>query len=348
MPVALGIMGAAMSYATGTSGAMEAIGVGSAFNDGANEFLSVSKGTLAEQKAENNEQWGEAQHQRALNDKDNQIRSKLADNNANSNLSASEIAEKAQKAYIYDKKLAEPAWKVGEKMDNGKIATQKHVDKQKREKAEAEDEKQKLMQEFENTTGSKEEAEALYELYSQRGKLASSDGKEAFLKKVMTRDNLSDISYTKHGKADIDAKKKEIMRKILDLKAAQDAKNGQAENDQENHFSEADMKSAESAMKFITDSVDRNVVSSGGTLDMSELLKDSIGLEDDGSEAYQAIMGSILDYQDMSIAADAENIEEKASSAGIDEEAFQRSAYRRTKNVDRSRNAIRAKETTNG
>lgn len=336
MPIALGMMGAAMSYATGTSGAMEAIGVGSALNSGANEFFSASTSTLAKQKAENNEKWGDAQYKRALNDKDNQIRAKTADNKAGSNLSASDIADKAARVQKYEAALAEPKLNIGDKMKNGKKATQKDIAEQKRRKKAAKTGKQQLMQEFKGSTGSKKEAEELYNLYKERGELASSEGKKAFLKEKMTKENLSSISYTKHGKADIEAKKNEIMQKILALKAAQNAKNGQVANDQENHFSDSDMESAESAMKFITDSIDRNVVSSGGSLDMSKLLKDSMGLEDDGSDAYQAIMGSVLDYQDMSIAADAENIENNASSAGIDDDSFQRSAYRRTRNFSKS------------
>ena len=46
MPIALGMMGAAMSYATGSSGVMEAVGVGSALNKGSEEFFESSQGTL--------------------------------------------------------------------------------------------------------------------------------------------------------------------------------------------------------------------------------------------------------------------------------------------------------------
>lgn len=334
MPIALGMMGAAMSYATGTSGAMEAIGVGSALNSGANEFFAASTSTLAKQKAENNEKWGEAQYQKKLNEMNESIRAKSGANNNRANLSGKDIEDKTNQIANCEAIISAKDWKLGDYLGENEYVTQEMMDAQKEAKEKAQKEKEKILQEFKEG-GDDLSAEALYDMYKERGKLLTSEGKQKYLKSVMTADNLASISYAKHGKADIAEKKREILQNILALRAKQKEENGLVDNDQENYFNDDDMRSADAAMKFITDSVDRNVIGAGGTADISKLLQRSMGLEDDGSDEYQAIMGSVLDYQDMAIAADADNIENNASSAEIELDSLHASAYRRTRNATR-------------
>ena len=117
------------------------------------------------------------------------------------------------------------------------------------------------------------------------------------------------------------------------MKAEQRRKNGQVDGDSENVLTDKDVSSADRAMKSITDSIDRSVIGSGGNMDMSRILQRSLGLQDDGSEQYQAIMRAALDYRQTSIAAAADDIDGRAANLGIEDEALNRSAHRRATSV---------------
>ena len=66
-------MGAAMSYATGDSGAMEALGVGSALSKGSESLFANSMRTLAKDKRESGETWEESKIDLEKNNRDRAI-----------------------------------------------------------------------------------------------------------------------------------------------------------------------------------------------------------------------------------------------------------------------------------
>ena len=335
MPIALGLMGAAMSYATGSSGAMEAIGAGTGLHSGASEFFANTLGTLADQKADNNNKYGEAQYEREKVNKDNEIRKKSKENGLGDTMSGAKLAENAAKIANLEAIMSAKDLVLGTPLGENNFVTQDMVDAQRKAKEKAAKDKEELIKELGGDQGN-EAGEELYKMYQDREQFLTSEGKQEFLRSQgMTAENLSNISTKKHGKAEIESKKNEILTMLLVMQAKKQQEEGMGDNTQKNHFTDADMRSAEATLNAITNAVDRNIVGGGGTYDMSELLMRQAGIEDDGSEQYQALMGFAMDYQDMAIAADAESIESNASSAGIEDEDLHRRAFSISKNTSR-------------
>ncbi len=327
MPLALGIMGAAMSYATGSSGVMEAIGVGSALNKGSEEFFSSTKGYLGEQKAELAERGAEMayeQQQFEMDSADDAINAKEAqmsgeDNPPKKNGTAiqemindpNQIA--AWEAKVKEEPLPEPPELADDASEEEKAKAKEKADAKKKQ----DDEKE------------------LAQLYLNRAKLGERpESKEAFVQAYLSQENIAGLSNTaSHKKEDIEAKANVLFQKILEIKAEQKRKAGQVDGDNENILSDKDVSSADRAMKSITDSIDRSVIGSGGTMEMSKILQRSLGLENDGSEQYQAIMRAALDYRNTSIAARAADIDSKGEELEIGNDALNKEAHKRASRV---------------
>lgn len=323
LPVALGMMGAAMSYATGSSGAMQAIGVGSGLNKASEEFFENSSGTLKNYKSDVNNKYVDSLRRR----QDENSRNKLAQvlEARNMSLTDKEIAERCEDMWKAYRTLNAPDLKVGDSIVvNGqqRKVNEADVKKQQEDKEEA----KKILP---KALGGNPEDEALTEAIFERSKSITEEGRELFRKEELSADNISGLTLLKHGKSDIDKQKNEILAKIAIFKAKKNTRNGN-NNEQTNHISDEDMESADAAMKAMTLAIDRNVIGGGGSVDMADLIKKHMGIESDSSEAYQAIAKSLYDYQDMKLAAEAEGIDKKASAAGIEQDELDRRAYRRT------------------
>ena len=309
MPIALGMMGAAMTYATGADSAMTALNVGSALNKGTEQFFESTTGTIATEKAELAEFSADAayeEEQFAMDSADDAIRDKEDEMARKSGEEPSRLSGNAIQENAMDE-LKQAQWKAKlEEPDLGPDASDEERERQQDEKA-------------------------LAGLYLQRASLGErSESKEAFRQAYLNKDNIDGLSRTaSHKTEDIMAKKNALLQKILELKASRSREDGQVDGDSTNMLSDKDVSSADRAMKSITDSIDRSVVGAGGTRDLSKILQRNLGLEDDGSAEYQAIMGAALDYRRASIAASAEKIDGKAGSVGIEEDALTDATYRR-------------------
>ena len=327
MPLALGMMGAAMSYATGSSGVVEAIGVGSGFNKGAEQFFSSTTGTIAQEKAELAERSAEAAYEEqefSMDSADEAIRNKEAEMSGNGNdrgksgadiqMLALDVAQQeAWKAKLAEEPLPEPPV-LGENASD--------EEKEKAEEMRAAKERQ-------------DDEKELAQLYLNRAQLGERPkDKEDFMKAYLSQENVAGISRTaSHKKEDIEARKNQLLQKILEAKAARNKQNGEVDGDSTNMLSDKDVSSADRAMKSITDSIDRSIIGAGGTMDLSRIIQRNLGLEDDGSAEYQAIMGAALDYRRTSIAAAGDSVDSKAAGLGIEEDALNEQAYRRTYNA---------------
>ena len=327
MPLALGMMGAAMSYATGSSGVVEAIGVGSGFNKGAEQFFASTTGTIAQEKAELAERSAEAAYEEqefSMDSADDAIRNKEAEMSGNKNdrgksgadiqaLALDEAQQEAWKAKLAEEPLPEPPV-LGE---------------------DASDEEKEKAEEMRAAKERQDDEKELAQLYLNRAQLGErSESKDAFMKAYLSQENVAGISRTaSHKKEDIEARKNQLLQKILEAKAARNRQNGEVDGDSTNMLSDKDVSSADRAMKSITDSIDRSIIGAGGTMDLSRIIQRNLGLEDDGSAEYQAIMGAALDYRRTSIAAAGDSVDSKAAGLGIEEDALNEQAYRRTYNA---------------
>ena len=314
MPLALGMMGAAMSYATGSSGALEAIGVGSGLQKGSEQFFESTTGTIATEKAELAELSADAayeEEQFAMDSADDSIREKEEEMAKKAGEDPPKLSgDDIQAAALDEAKKAQWKAKIDEP-DLGEDASEEDRQRQQDEKE-------------------------LASLYLQRASLGErSESKEAFKKAYLNRDNIDGLSRTaNHKTEDIVAKKNALLQKILEIKASRQREDGMVDGDATNMLSDKDVSSAERAMKSITDSIDRSVVGAGGTRDLSKIIQRNLGLEDDGSDEYQAIMGAALDYRRSSIAASAERIDKKAGDVGIEDDALTDATMRRIYNAN--------------
>ena len=327
MPLALGMMGAAMSYATGSSGAMEAIGVGSGLHKGAEQFFASTTGTMAEEKAGLARRAAEMTYEQqeferdsaddAIREKEAQMSGEENPPKKNGSTIQSMISDGTQIQAWKDKIAEEPLPEPPELPDD------------------ASDEEKAKAEEMREARQRQDDEKELAQLYLNRQKLGKRpESKEAFVQAYLSEKNIEGMSRTaSHKKEDIEGKKNVLLQKIAELKAEQRRKNGQVDNDSENVLTDKDVSSADRAMKSITDSIDRSVIGSGGNMDMSRILQRSLGLQDDGSDQYQAIMRAALDYRQTSIAAAADDIDGRAANLGIEDDALNRSAHRRATSV---------------
>ena len=223
------------------------------------------------------------------------------------------INDQAQVQAWKDKLQEEPLPEPPELPENASQAEKDDAEEKRAAKAKQDDEKE------------------LAQLYLNRQKLGERpESKAEFIKAYLSEENIGNMSQlARHKTQDLEAKKNVILEKIAELKAMQKKQSGQVDGDSENLLSDKDVSSADRAMKSITDSIDRSVIGSGGNMDMSKILQRSLGLQDDGSEQYQAIMKAALDYRQASVSAAADNIDDRAAKLGIEDESLNRSAHRR-------------------
>lgn len=307
-PMAMAMMGAAMSYATGQSDISDAVMTGSFLGKASENVFSTSKSTITDQGADNLEKQADANYQEQIFNSDAEVRKAAKANGQKSNLSAKDIEEQANQ-------LAE--WQKTIKEDNlPSDADPEKIKEQKKKKTEA----RKGISELRNN--------GMLPALSKRAKLGSEDEKRRIKQEFIEKGrnlNASDGKLTE--------KKNKILQAILELKLAKDKENGQEDLERTNMLTEDDISSADRAMKTIANEVDRGIIESGGTFDMSRLLQDEIGLEDDGSDEYQAIAAAVMDYRKHRLDAQNNQLRTNAYGLGIDSDSYDKNIQRKASSI---------------
>lgn len=249
MASTLAIMGAAMSYSTGTSGAMEAYGVGAAVGEGADEFFKTSKGHLSDVSAghqTDEEQKAYDELQDTIEDLDNDdVVDAMKDyDEANDHTNKAAEAQKGMEQTQARKSELESKQANGEKLSDEETAELAGADKKIADQRAAMEAEQMLA--MESLRRAKEKDSKLggraEDLYDRQG-FADQDG--PFNKKVedaQKRASELDASFfdqqSVEGRfrkrsrspkdSDIEAKKNEIIRKLTRIalmnKSSKDSK----------------------------------------------------------------------------------------------------------------------------
>ena len=311
---AIGIMSAAMMYSSGSSGAMEALGMGSAVNDAASEFFASSASTLGDaaakeqQKADDIERAAlqdEVDNLGKPGDKDTDYTSALRQyDKANGHDQAAEAARaeamKAKESMNKDaskEELAKAQKLYDEKMNEYYIESEKA--KRAREEA------AKL-----DPSGA---AEADYNSgrYTQDedGKSISFDeGLEKERTKAQTslRDfNSFDqkmLRYHKrargHQKSELLQKKNEIMQKLAKIKLAQ---KNDGDSNVNNTLTTEDMDSIERTAELLTKNIEMGVLQNGFSQErQAGLVRSSLGLDSEASGSMmQELYAATSQYESM-------------------------------------------------
>ena len=340
MPIALGMMGMAMSYSTGSSGAMEAIGVGSGLKRGSEEFLASSQETI-----EGNVQ-GDVNSAVENNEEVKDLQEKLDDNmdaidETNENLSQTnsrieEMTEAEQAngndylAMLREEdelKARQEELKAQEKLSQKELDELAEIEKRQAEIAAS---KQKLNDDPEIARvlpifAHKHNMEKqLAEQRAQRNELKE----QIKHKKEMVASDII-AGYRRNGAASQIAKAKaEITKAIEKCMMEQKYKERQGDVNAEYTLTDKETRSAERMQESIAALLDRAIVAGGGSLDAGQVYKRFFGQDSDSPMA-ESLKQAIDAYQYQARAKNYNDNEELYIGTGGEEEKFESDIIRK-------------------
>ena len=312
LPGALGLMGAAMSYATGDSGTMEALGVGSAMSKGSEKFFANTFSTIAKEKRKTGDTWEESKLDLEKNQRDTDITeaakaaAQAKGQEMSSDYARSEV-DKLVKQYIRDQRSLDI-----EKAQKGGVSPERLKEIEERRK--------------------KWEEDGVLDAIAKRADLESEKGVSEFKQKLREDLKTSGASYSSD---EIKNKASAILALLQEYK---EKKKKQPENDTGNTNSSTENKQTSGddfnvgeTMDLLRNSINRSVVfGSGGTFDASEMLQKELKLNDDGSDTYQNLVRATLEYREMLANNSSEAVFDKWEKLQGDRESLQNRAYRGT------------------
>lgn len=331
MPIALGMMGMAMSYSTGSSGAMEALGVGSGLKRGSEEFLATSQGTI-----EGNVQ--ESVNEYVDNNEEVQAAQKELDQNTDNIEEASENLEETNET-IENMTSAEQSNgndylqilrdddRQAELKAKGDEINQKELDElAKLEKREAERAKLKK-----NLSDDPEIAKVL-PIFEQKHKLEKQLAEQRSQREILQeklknkRANIAGAiieNFRKNGgAAQIASAKNEITKAIQKCMMERKYKDSQGDVNVEYTLTDKETSSSERMQESICALLDRAVVAGGASLDAGQVFKRYFG-EDSDSPMAESLKQAIDAYQYQARAKNYNENEDLYKNTGGTKEKFE-------------------------
>ena len=272
MPNALGMMAAAMTYAAGDASAMEAIGVGTAIQKGSEDYFSSTLGTIADQAGRADKIFKEAKFDEEKQKRDAKILSSVKEKNPE-NLEKYNTEDKRQKVieqFIRDQQDLK-------KENNGRS---EEIDK--------------------NTKQLKEDG--VYDAIKERAELEG-EGAEKFKENAVRERYDTSAKHgigSKYGEDAITKKGEEILKLIEEYKSKLQEDSTTDDSKMENKLGDNDASSPEKMFDTLKQKINQSVIgASGGSFNISEIMQNEMGLNDDGSDAYQKLVAAVLSYRMM-------------------------------------------------
>ena len=329
---ALGFMAMAMSYSTGQTDLLSANAYRTAVQDGASEFFNTSKNSIAESVSEDNRQIDKAEYEEiesGLNEAKEKLKSAGLNENATAedvdNLSAdsnindrlNKAKEKAKARKTEQEKLERKLKEQQEKLENAKMAKAKpKASKSERRAAQANIDKAE--KEIKNISQAKSNIDKKVEEANQDLKdiQEEADKYDELKNAIAKRDFLQskkDNFYTEAAKqerirarqfgpskSEINKKKNEILKLIMDLKRDQ---NTVSESSQSNLLTEEETDNASRMAEHITNAVDLSLLKGASFFgksdskdEYSKKILEGIGITNDNSEIYQSLNKAVQEY----------------------------------------------------
>ena len=284
LPKTMALMGAAMSYATGTSGAMQAIGMGNAFMQGTEGYFSSSGGFLAaeageqlmDQLKDDDEEYQENARQIAENEKaldDNSAALKQADGRINSIAKATlnppeSIAEFDAQYRAYQQSLKDGDTKGAQELE-------KELKGKSRTLFDAYEDREKLREQRKKLKQNKKDLEDTRIAIEQR--LAETD--------VDTLKAMLDKFDNKGQKAQIDKAKNEVLKMIQQAMIAKKIAENQGENSNDSNdnitLTDEEQADAKAMQQRMLMNLDRSILKTGAHYDTREAVQSMFGQEND-------------------------------------------------------------------
>lgn len=275
VPGAFGMMGFAMSYATGTSGVLEAYGMQKGIEQGADQLLSSTLGTMSEDAKPRDDDRVEAQLEQEKYARNDNIRTAAK---------TASVDGKVPDAYSTDQKI--------EGVVQQYLKDEQTLDMEKRQKGAV---PQAKLDEI-AARREKLEQDGVLGAVKQRAELSTSEGVEKFKSEKIKKNAIYGESFSPK---ELEAKAQTLLAAILELKLKLKQSDSETDSDMQNNLTDSDVSSAEKILDSLRRTIDRSFVDgSGGTFDMSRMLQQEMGLDDDGSSTYQAVMRAALDYRE--------------------------------------------------
>lgn len=292
----LGLMGMAMAYGSGNTGALESYGYGTAIEEGAGEFFNTSNKNIAGSQIESDI----TEDEKKLEEIEKDIQEVNTQLEA-SKESDSEDYEKAEDIYnnnraVYDnyKEKKQNLSDANAKCDNLRAAvdlakTPKERDEKQKELEEAEKELEKAQEELEEAE--KEFDPKLEGILDNMVKKEELEDKKTNF--YTPESILSRINARRGGtnKGELQAKKNEIIQKLTQLKLS--------DNSHDNVLTTDETDSIERTAQKLVDSISHGVLTGEGfsTDEQEKLIKNTLKLNNYDENIMQAIYKSTSDYE---------------------------------------------------
>lgn len=340
MPVALGMMGAAMSYATGTSGAMEAIGVGTGISHGSEEFFAASQGTVENDGAEAVED---------MVDKDESVQeAKEALEESTSNLA--ETSENLSRTNQLIAGMSDTKKEMGRhyldlyKQDDALEAKKASLDPSSatyaKDLEEIEKEREKIakaqteLREDPEFAGVASMFDYKHQLERDLAEQTEARGElEANLKVAKNAAAKNVISSFKQNGSDsqIARARTEILKAVQKCQLEKKRKDAQGDASGDFQLNEDETSSAERMQKTICDLIDKTVLVSGADFDTSAFISQHFGND---SEMGKNLFAAVDEYQFQKTAQKYNQASDYGKSMGVDKDKYERDVTRKVSGLN--------------
>ena len=340
MPIALGMMGAAMSYATGSSGAMEAIGVGSGLSHGSEEYFASSQNTVEEtgeeavnSMIENDEGVKDAKEKLSKNSTD-LVKTNESLKETNKTISGMSENQRAMGKHYMD------LYKRDQELDQKKAKLDPTNENYESQLAEIEKEKERIAKTQDELREDPEFAKVAkifdhkHELEQDFAQLAEDRGTLEANLKAAKKEAAGNIikSYKQNGSDSKIAKAKtEIQKAIQKCQLEKKKKDANGDVNANYELNENEISSSERMQKSICDLVDRAVLASGAEFDTSKFISDNFGND---SAMGQNLYAAISEYQFQKNAQKYNNARSYGEGVGVDGEKYDDDVQRKVSGLN--------------
>ena len=318
----LGLMGVAMAYSSGSTGALEAYGYGKAIEAGTGEFFNSSDKSRAEEQMKTDEledKKAYEQIENEISDTEKNLDKSKTDDNSNYTKASSIFDNYKQKEQALNE-ATKKRDKLEEEVHSPEIVGDA-IDRKQRELRQADFDVGKAQKEFEEAKKALSDEKNPGEVQEILDKMVNKDNLEKELDVFYSPENILSRMNNRRGgttKGKLQAKKNEIIQKLTELKLKH-----KTDNSESNVLTTDDMDSIERTADKLINSITHGVLTGKGFSDEKQrkLVENSLGIRSDNNEIYQSLMKSTSDYEtEKSKQNIAESYRLQASYGGDNEE----------------------------
>ncbi len=332
LPVAMGMMGMAMSYSTGSSGALEAIGAGSGMMKGTEEFLATAQGTIEENVNMGEDVQADPEIEKELATNTEQM-NETNDSLKETNKSIKNLTGTDAEAYSLLEEEERIKQKKARLEEDSKTPGGISADRYKKQMEELEKrEKEIAKRKSEISKSNPSSLDKANNLFTKKRDLqaqlkaqttAREDIKSRLQssKKAAALDKIAEYRNN-GGAAQIASARAEITKAIQKCMLERKYQDSQGDVTADYTLSDKETRSAERMQESICALLDRAVVAGGASLDAGQVFKRFFGTESDSAMS-KSLEQAIDAYQFQARAKNYNDNEALYTSSGGTKEKFE-------------------------